>query len=186
MNVLFCGPNTSGIYQHLVALGEKVRQTEDNLSGSESGEFLISHGFRHMIGKKTLDQFQERAINCHISYLPWNRGADPNLWSWIDETPKGVSLHLIDEGLDTGDIVTQTPTYFTGNQTLTTSYQALQDVMLDEFIRWWPRIRRGAFKAKPQETGGSYHSKADRAYVLHLLTRGWDTPINDIVGRRPH
>lgn len=46
-------------------------------------------------------------MNLHISYLPWNKGADPNFWSCIDGTPAGVTLHHIDAGVDTGDIIAQ-------------------------------------------------------------------------------
>ncbi|MCL0081308.1 hypothetical protein M1N64_03665 [Peptococcaceae bacterium] len=50
-----------------------------------------------------MDKFQGRAINLHISFLPWNRGADPNFWSFIENAPVGVSIHYLDEGIDTGD-----------------------------------------------------------------------------------
>ena len=53
-----------------------------------------------------LDQINYRAINLHISYLPWNRGADPNLWSAVG-MPKGVTIHYINDGFDTGDILFQ-------------------------------------------------------------------------------
>ena len=37
----------------------------------------------------------------HISYLPFNRGAHPNYWSFKDNSPKGVTIHFIDNGIDT-------------------------------------------------------------------------------------
>ena len=46
-------------------------------------------------------------INLHISYLPYNKGAHPNFWSWVKNTPKGVSIHLISEKIDAGDIIFQ-------------------------------------------------------------------------------
>ena len=42
-----------------------------------------------------------------MSYLPWNRGADPNFWSILEDTPKGVTIHIMDESIDTGDILYQ-------------------------------------------------------------------------------
>lgn len=56
---------------------------------------------------KKIDLQGKRGINLHISYLPYNRGADPNLWSWLDGTPHGVTIHLMDETIDTGDILVQ-------------------------------------------------------------------------------
>ncbi len=41
---------------------------------------LLLIGESHYMPKKSI-------INLHISYLPWNKGAYPNVWSFIDETP---------------------------------------------------------------------------------------------------
>ena len=40
-----------------------------------------------------------------MSYLPFNRGAHSNFWSFIENTPAGVSIHKIDKGIDTGNII---------------------------------------------------------------------------------
>ena len=39
-------------------------------------------------------------VNLHISYLPFNRGSHPNYWSFVENTPKGVSIHEIDEQIE--------------------------------------------------------------------------------------
>ena len=39
--------------------------------------------------------------------LPYNRGKNPNVWPIIDGTPAGVTLHYIDSGIDTGEIIHQ-------------------------------------------------------------------------------
>lgn len=45
--------------------------------------------------------------NCHISALPFGAGAMPNLWAIIEGTPAGITIHHIDEGIDTGAAVMQ-------------------------------------------------------------------------------
>jgi methionyl-tRNA formyltransferase len=40
-----------------------------------------------------------------LSYLPFNRGAHPNFWSFIEKTQAGVSIHKINKGIDTGNII---------------------------------------------------------------------------------
>ena len=62
---------------------------------------FISYNYHYIIPKQIFDEFKNKFINLHISYLPYNRGAYPNVWGFIDNTPKGVSIHLIDEGIDT-------------------------------------------------------------------------------------
>jgi len=37
--------------------------------------------------------------------LPYNKGSHPNFWSFIENSPKGVSIHEIDEGIDTGKLI---------------------------------------------------------------------------------
>ena len=37
--------------------------------------------------------------------MPFNRGKKPNFWPFIDNSPAGVSLHFIDEGIDSGKII---------------------------------------------------------------------------------
>ena len=43
-------------------------------------------------------------MNLHISYLPFNRGPSEFLVIF-DDTEKGVSIHLVDGGIDTGPIL---------------------------------------------------------------------------------
>ena len=60
-----------------------------------------------LLKKRVLNNIIIPIVNLHISYLPWNRGAHPNFWSFFDATPTGVSIHLIDKGIDTGPIIVQ-------------------------------------------------------------------------------
>lgn len=48
-------------------------------------------------------------LNLHPSLLPAYRGPDPLFWVLRDGAQPGVTLHLMDAGLDTGDIVAQAP-----------------------------------------------------------------------------
>jgi methionyl-tRNA formyltransferase len=146
-------------------------------------DFIISYGYRHIIKNDILERFPNKAINLHISYLPYNRGADPNLWSFLEDTPKGVTIHLLDKGLDTGDILAQETVPDFPDDTLRTMYDRLSRTIEDLFNRSWPDIRAGVMKATPQPSGGSSHRLKDRKRVEHLLTKGWDTPVVELVGR---
>jgi methionyl-tRNA formyltransferase len=58
-----------------------------------------------------LTAFRMGAVNVHFSLLPKYRGAAPVNWAIVNgETETGVSTMLIDEGLDTGDILLQRAT----------------------------------------------------------------------------
>ena len=40
------------------------------------------------------------------------QGFSPNFWSLFEDTPTGVTIHLVDEGIDTGDIIYQRKVIF--------------------------------------------------------------------------
>ena len=65
----------------------------------------VAAQFRFKLPKAVLDLFPLGIINVHTGYLPYNRGNYPNVWPIIDGTPAGVSLHYMDEGIDTGPVI---------------------------------------------------------------------------------
>ncbi len=140
---------------------------------------MVSYGYRHIIRKNILDIFQGKAINLHISYLPWNRGADPNFWSFVEDTPKGVTIHYLDEGVDTGDIIYQKEMEFDlSRETLATSYEKLQAEIQDLFKKNWLNIKSVNNQRRKQVGKGSAHKIKDKEALSHLLTDGWDTPVS--------
>src|SRR4051812_7901162 len=125
MKVLLLSPYPGALLPALTATG-----TVETADGRIDGEALcgagydwtVVYGYRYLIREPLLSRYRNRIINLHISLLPWNRGADPNLWSWLEGTPKGVSLHRIDAGLDTGDLLGQRRLWFGPAETLASSY----------------------------------------------------------------
>jgi methionyl-tRNA formyltransferase len=184
MNALFLGPTDSPVLEFLKSSESGVVQTMDPIDEPflrrHRIEFLVSHGYRHIIKQGVLDHFPRRAVNLHISYLPWNRGADPNLWSIIENTPKGVTIHYLDAGIDTGDLIAQKLVEFAPGETLRTSYSRLQTELAQLFAANWGRIRDGAYDGTKQTGAGSFHRVADREKVAHLLTNGWETPVAEL------
>jgi len=87
-----------------------ARENLENLTEqirSINPDFLISVNYRYIIPKQifTLADF---ALNIHGSLLPKYRGRTPHVWSIINgETESGVTCHLIEESVDTGDIISQ-------------------------------------------------------------------------------
>jgi len=176
MNVILLSPYPERIERALRDAGDHVAHTTTlpiclYTCLRHSGQFIVSYGYRHILKPPLIGAIP--AINLHISFLPWNRGADPNFWSWHDGTPKGVTIHAIDEGIDTGPIYAQETTVFRG-RTLAETYLELHEHICDLFARTWPSIRDGALAAKPQAGQGSYHRSADRPEV------DWSMAVGDI------
>jgi methionyl-tRNA formyltransferase len=98
-------------------------------------DFIVSYNYKYMIQEDVLELFHNRAINLHISFLPWNRGAGPNLWSFVEDTAKGVTIHKLDAGLDTGDILLQRECRFDAkSETFASTYDKLHREMRKLFL----------------------------------------------------
>lgn len=138
-------------------------------------DFLVSFGYRYLVSAHHLEAVGYRAVNVHMSLLPWNRGADPNLWSWLEHTPKGVSLHWMSSALDRGDIVVQREVTFAGSETLASSYTRLGRVGLELLGKQWHMLMSGSAPRTPQVGTGSYHRAADKNRHVTALPQGWQT-----------
>lgn len=163
---------------------EEVFVHQDKLVANDidrlAPELIVSYSYRHILKGAVLDTMPGRFINLHISLLPFNRGADPNAWSYLDCTPKGVTVHEIDEGVDTGPILLQQPiTMDEAKETLASSYRMLHDEMQALFIAHWDDIRAGRVTAKPQSGDGTFHLANDFRRIKERLlgAEGWDVPI---------
>lgn len=187
MKILFLGPDTSPLIKYLEAYGETVCVMDDKLSiefvKEIAPEFIISYGYRHMIKEDIIQSYPNRIINLHISFLPWNRGGDPNLWSFLEDTPKGVTIHYVDEGLDTGDIIVQATISFSEDETLKTSYEKLQSLIQNLFMQSWEKIKTNRLPKIKQTGPGTYHKAKDKESFLHLLDQGWDTKVVQLIGK---
>lgn len=187
MNVLFLGARRSRIIDFMDTIGDNVDFVSENISiDSEvlnNIDFIVSYGYRYIIKEEILRKFAGRVINLHISYLPWNRGADPNLWSFLEDTPKGITIHVIDAGIDTGPIIAQQEISYEPNDTLRSTYERLTNAIEEMFVKLWPSIRMGSFNTKEQELGGTFHRLKDRLAYEYLLIKGWDTPVMDLLGK---
>lgn len=69
-------------------------------------DFIVVVSFGQFIGKELMDKYKDRILNVHASILPKYRGASPIQTALLNgEKETGVSIMLIDEGMDTGDVL---------------------------------------------------------------------------------
>lgn len=186
MNILYLGTPNAKIFEEiqkkdsLISVQEKLMPNADVL---KEKDMVVSFGYRFILSAELIKTFRKKIINLHISYLPWNRGADPNLWSLLEMTPAGVSIHEIDEGIDTGPILCQQEVaHDVENDTLKSSYERLVQEMECLFARNWKNIKNNNICPRIQNPGGSYHNEADKNPFLPLLSDGWNTPVKSLMG----
>ena len=143
-------------------------------------DMIISFNYQYIIGQQVISYMKGKIFNLHISYLPWNRGADPNLWSIIDDTPKGVTIHQIDETLDTGNIIFQEYVELQEDaETLKSSYDKLINAITKLFQKHWNELVTGCYELKRQGGEGSYHKAQDLKNILDKENLDLDMKITD-------
>ena len=144
-------------------------------------DFIVSDRYRHIVREPVITMYYGRIINMHNSLLPWCRGDNPNFWSFVDDTPKGGTIHYIDAGVDTGDIIVQKEIHFDENrETLSTTHARLKKTLEDLLSAHWEEIKTGSCPRIRQQGEGTRHYKKEFERHSHLLTKGWDTPASEL------
>ena len=189
--ILFLGESDNSLLDYLREIGENVVSTADKIDVefAKNFDFIISYGYRHIIRQPIIDLFPNKIINLHISMLPWNRGTDPNLWSFLEKTPKGVTIHRIDAGLDTGDILLQKEVNFDirtdlYKMTLASTYWELRDTMCQLFKDNWYLLKNDMVVGVSQDpSAGSKHFGKEKEQIIDQLEHGWDTTIGELMNK---
>lgn len=97
-------------------------------------------------------------INTHPSLLPYNRGKHYNFWAIVEQVPFGVSLHMVDDNIDAGDVVAQLAIPYDWLDNGETLYMKAKNAMVRLFQDTYPAIRKLDFPRKKQDlTKGSFH-----------------------------
>jgi len=181
--ILFLGYNSNQ-----TKIIEKIKYFKKNITVKQSSkkvsynvvknfDLVISFGYRHIIEKEIISKFKN-LINVHIGFLPYNRGAHPNFWSFMENTPSGVTIHKIDEGIDTGNIIYQKLIDFDLNKnrkrlTFSNTYKKLIGEIENIFIENIKSIININFEEFKQTGKGSYHHSNE----LPNLLKSWDQNI---------
>lgn len=144
---------------------------------------LISAGFRHIVPEDILQIPNLGAVNLHKSYLPYNRGANPNVWSIIEDTPVGVSIHYMTNDIDAGPIIDRRKVPMEPDDTALNLYERLEEAQIEQFKDVWPLIREGTAQTTNQDPKeGSYHRKRDFV-ELWKLNLSQTTKVGDLIDR---
>ncbi len=137
-------------------------------------ELSVVAQYGNLIPKHILDTPSHGTINVHTSLLPKYRGASPIQHALLnDDTVTGVTVMLMDEGLDTGPILTQQSTPIQPNQTYPELELQLAEIASDLLLETLPSYLEGDITPQPQNDALATHcSKLDRAdgkldFTLH-------------------
>ena len=122
----------------------------------------VSALFGHVLPGELVENFSQGILNLHPSLLPIGRGADPIPWSIIDQQKQGISIHLIDHKLDTGNLVFQKEITSTIDMNAGEIYDLAISELFIAFSSHFPNWLGGEIEAYPQAaTGISFHRSSE-------------------------
>jgi methionyl-tRNA formyltransferase len=142
-------------------------------------DLIISFGYRKIIKEKILESTKRPILNLHISYLPFNRGSHPVFWSFVRNSPKGVSIHEINKKIDMGNIVLRKKISFKRYFNLT--FKKAHEISINEieklFIKNYKKIINKSYIAKKIRSKGTLHRSSD----LPKNLKSWNINISDFL-----
>jgi methionyl-tRNA formyltransferase len=143
---------------------EKIKTNEqfkDRLQHLQP-EAIIVVGYGRLIPAWMLNLPPRGNINVHASLLPKYRGAAPVQWAIAQgETITGVTTMLLNEGLDTGDILLQREMAILPSDTSITLVPRLAELGADLLVETLRGLEQGAVRPVAQD-----HSLATLAPIL--------------------
>lgn len=187
MKIVLLSPYGHRLSSAFIPSGDRVLEHTGPISPADAtgyrADWFVSYGYRHIVSPATLAVAPGRFLNLHISLLPWNRGADPNFWSIYDGTPRGVSIHEMDAGLDTGPLILQEPDHEMdpATDTLASTHAQLQSRIERLFAHNWHLLRDGGLTTRPQMGSGTHHRVRDKESLMARLPLGWQTPVQEVL-----
>ncbi len=161
------------------------KKIDENYVKLKKIDFLITSGYPFLIKKKIL-KFCKIKINLHISYLPYGRGTMPNLWSFYEGFPPGISIHELDANFDTGKILLQKKISFKDLKikTLKTTHDFLLIQLEKFFLKNYKKIFQKKFKPYSQNKfikTSNYHSRLESENLIEKFPKKWNTRIVEIL-----
>ena len=167
MDVVFLGTNNYGreIYDWLCdrdGVDVQAMLTEASqldLVSTLDPDVIVAAGFTHIVPPEVLTLPDRGCLNVHPGVLPDTRGFNPNVWSIVDDRPAGATVHYMDEGVDTGDIVAtrEVPTAF--DDTAKDVYRRVERACVALFRDVWPDVEAGTVETTTQPAEGNYYRK---------------------------
>ena len=132
------------------------------LSGDiESSDIIISVMYDKLLDKHTVQN--KKCFNFHPGVLPDYRGAGAYSWVLLNgERKTGVTLHEIDEGIDTGAIIEIREFLISNIDTAHSLFERAETLIYKMFRDWFVNILLGKFDSIPQEKNeGSIYLRKD-------------------------
>ncbi|MGO5065104.1 formyltransferase family protein [Clostridium sp. LCP25S3_F8] len=149
---------------------EDIRKSKDEFKRvflDMNLDYLVSINYRYIIPREIFT-VPKYSLNIHGSLLPKYRGRTPHVWSIINgEEYSGITCHLIDEGIDTGNIIEQISVKIEENDTGYTLLKKFEKLYPDLLIKSIDKLNKNCITIIQDENNASYFGKRtpDMGYI---------------------
>lgn len=165
---------------------ENQLKVPESLDQIPQADFLISVQYHLILKQKHLDKARRAAVNLHLAPLPEYRGCNQFSFAIVDEKAEfGTTLHLMNEGIDSGDILFERRFQIPPNCTVTRLYDLTLEHSKTLFSEKLNDLLKENYTAIPQKTliperGTSVHYRKE---IETLKNIDAELPLNEIEKR---
>ena len=161
----------------------KTPEWVDKLRELKADVFVVA-AFGQILSKEILDMPKYGCVNIHASLLPKYRGAAPINWAIINgEKETGVTIMQMNEGVDTGDMLSHVVVPIAPKETAESLFDKLAKAGAKLIVETLPKLEAGEIIPVPQDESQSSHVKMmnkslgkidwnQDAVVIERLVRG--------------
>ena len=123
-------------------------------------DLIVVAAYGQILPRSILDLPRHGCLNVHASLLPKYRGAAPIQWAILeDEKETGVTIMKMDEGLDTGDMLSTAKTPIAPADTAITLHDRLARLGAELLVTTIPDYIAGKLKPAPQPAAGATYAR---------------------------
>lgn len=153
----------AGVSQSQIFVGKDILKEEVlELLREYKPDIFITCYWAHLLRPEAFNIPKFGCLNFHPALLPYNRGWYPSVYPFLDGSPFGVTLHLIDEGADTGPIIAQREIIPKVHENSGHLYLNAQKEITSLFFETWEKLKLEGIKPIEQDHSRfTYHSKKE-------------------------
>lgn len=123
----------------------------ENWVRSVEPDLIVIYSMSHLLKENVFNLPLYGTVNIHYSYLPEYRGPNPLFWEYYDyRLDPGVTLHYVDKGEDTGDIICQERVFINPGERLEETGQKLVSTGIKLLKETMEALENGTVGAKKQ------------------------------------
>jgi len=146
----------------IIIFNKKISKRNLRKIESIRPDYILVIFWPHLLPESLIRIPSYGCVNLHIGYLPYNRGKNANVWPIIDQTPAGVSMHYINNNIDSGNVISQVKVKTHITDSGKSLYNRLVKSCLPLFKKTWKNLKNNRIQGKKQKIkNGSIHYSKD-------------------------